>query len=154
MDLPALAVEAIADVPAPLREGLGVDVERVLVTREDPNFLVILDDERAVAALRPDLRALERLHPFGVAASAPGRSTDFVSRYFAPSYGIPEDPVTGSIHCALGPYWAGRLGRASLTAVQLSSRGGRLELEVRGDRVELRGSAVCYLQGEARLPLR
>lgn len=154
MDLPALAAEPVAGVPAALREGLGVDVEadRVLLTREDPNYFVLLEDERAVTALRPDLRALERLHPYGVAVSAPGRSADFVSRYFAPGYGIPEDPVTGSIHCVLGPYWAARLGRASLTARQLSSRGGALGVEVMGDRVDLRGSAVCYLEGEVLLP--
>jgi PhzF family phenazine biosynthesis protein len=152
MDFPALAVEPVGRVPAALREGLGVDADQVLVTREDPNYFVLLEDEGAVAALHPDPRALERLHPFGVAVSAPGRSADFVSRYFAPSYGIPEDPVTGSIHCALGPCWAERLGRGSLTARQLSSRGGDLALEVRGDRVELRGKAVCYLEGEVLLP--
>jgi len=154
MDLPALAVEPAGRVPEGLREGLGVDVgaDRVLRTREDPNLFVVLEDEEAVASLRPDPRVLERLHPCGVAVTAPGRSADFVSRYFAPSYGIPEDPVTGSIHCALGPWWAGMLGRTSLTARQLSSRGGRLEIEVRGDRVGIGGSAACYLRGHVLLP--
>ncbi len=83
----------------------------------------------------------------GVIATAPGEAVDFVSRYFAPKFGIPEDPVTGSAHCELAPYWAKRLGRERLTAHQVSARGGELDCEVKGDRVLLTGRAVTYLEG-------
>ncbi len=94
-----------------------------------------------------DLATLERLHPHGVVISAPGREVDFVSRYFAPGSGIPEDPVTGSIHCALAPYWARRLGKERMEARQVSKRGGAIGVELCGDRVHLSGSAVCYARG-------
>ncbi|HEX2093270.1 MAG TPA: PhzF family phenazine biosynthesis protein, partial [Longimicrobiaceae bacterium] len=83
--------------------------------------------------------------------TAPGDQVDFVSRYFAPSYGIPEEPVTGSVHCALTPYWAGRLGKRRLHAHQLSHRGGEMACEYREDRVALSGRAVLYLTGEIYL---
>jgi predicted PhzF superfamily epimerase YddE/YHI9 len=83
-----------------------------------------------------------------VAVTAPGDDADFVSRYFVPSYGIPEDPVTGSTHCSLSPYWAQRLSKTSLHARQLSERGGELWCEVAGERVILRGNAVLTLRGE------
>lgn len=152
LDFPALRTERADAVPEGLREAMGVDFADLRVNHEDPNYFAILDGEARVADLRPDLRTLETLHPYGVAVSAPGTSTDFVSRYFAPGYGIPEDPVTGSIHCALGPYWGDRLGRASLTALQLSYRQGRLSVELREGRVILVGGAACYLTGEIRLP--
>lgn len=152
VDFPAIPIEPAADVPEALAEGLGTRPSEIWVSPRDPNYLVILDDESAVASLRPNLPRFEALHPHGVAVSAPGTSADFVSRYFAPSYGIPEDPVTGSIHCALGPYWARRLGRPSLRAVQLSARGGALDVTLDGDRVRLVGHAVCYLVGEIHLP--
>ncbi len=81
-----------------------------------------------------------------------GRDIDFVSRYFVPGYGIPEDPVTGSIHCALAPYWAERLGRERLSARQVSKRGGRLDLVVAGERVHIEGTAVTYMTGEIVVP--
>lgn len=151
LDFPSLASE-IVSAPADLIEGLGrtpVETRRVA---SDPNYLAILGREEDVRALRPDLHALERLHPYGVAVSAPGTNSDFVSRYFAPGYGIPEDPVTGSVHCALGPYWAERLGTDSLRAVQLSTRGGRIGIRVAGERVHLTGGAVLYMSGEIDLP--
>lgn len=148
VDLPSLRYEAVSDPPAPLEQGLGVRLGRVLRTPDDPNYLVVLGDEDELAGLDPDLRTLESLHPFGVGVSAPGREADFVSRYFAPSYGIPEDPVTGSIHCALGPYWARRLERSEMTARQLSRRGGRLRVRIDGDRVHLTGGVRLYLEGE------
>jgi predicted PhzF superfamily epimerase YddE/YHI9 len=95
---------------------------------------------------------LEKLHPAGVAITAPGDDADFVSRYFAPSYGIPEDPVTGSTHCSLAPYWAQRLGKTNLHARQLSERGGELWCEVKGERVILKGNAGLTLQGELLIP--
>ena len=141
----------MAEPPAALATGVGADVREVWVNREDPNYFAILESEEAVAAVRPDLARLRELHPYGVAVSAPGDSADFVSRYFAPGYGIPEDPVTGSIHCALGPHWARALGRSDLRAVQLSERRGHLGVRVKGDRVRLTGRAVHYLAGEILL---
>lgn len=152
LDFPALGLEVVRTPPAALRRGLGVEPAEVLVNHDDPNYFVVLDDEERLSALRPELTPFEELHPYGVAVTAPGRSTDFVSRYFAPSYGIPEDPVTGSIHCALGPYWADRSGRRTLDARQLSPRGGRLAISVRDTRVRLAGGTALYLSGELLLP--
>ncbi len=104
--------------------------------------------EEEVKEIRPNFLLLEKLHPAGVAVTAPGEQSDFVSRYFAPSYGIPEDPVTGSTHCSLAPYWTQRLGKTSLHALQISERGGELWCEVQGDRVILKGNAVLTLRGE------
>lgn len=148
VDLPRVRFESVPEPPARLTEGLGIPSETVLRTLDDPNYLVVVPDETHVADLDPDLRLLEELHPYGVAVSAPGREVDFVSRYFAPSYGIPEDPVTGSIHCALGPYWSSRVGKTDLAALQLSSRGGRLGVGVGGERVRLTGGARLYMEGE------
>ena len=90
---------------------------------------------------------LAQLHPYGVVVTAPGDEADFVSRYFAPSYGIPEDPVTGSIHCALAPYWSKQLHKSKLHARQVSKRGGELRCEDLPDRVLIAGQAVKYLEG-------
>jgi predicted PhzF superfamily epimerase YddE/YHI9 len=97
--------------------------------------------------LSPDMVALAKLDYFAVMVTAPGSDTDFVSRFFAPRQGIPEDPVTGSAHCTLVPYWAERLGRSELTAYQASARGGRLWCRMAGDRVMMSGKAVLYLEG-------
>jgi predicted PhzF superfamily epimerase YddE/YHI9 len=88
----------------------------------------------------------------GAVVTAPGDDTDMASRCFAPSVGIPEDPVTGSIHCFLAPYWARRLGKSKLSARQASGRGGTLECELAGDRVRISGRAVCYMRGTIELP--
>jgi len=113
--------------------------------------LAVFDDEDEVRALRPDmtrLLAFER----AVIATAPGREVDFVSRFFAPAYGIPEDPVTGSAHCTLIPYWAKRLGQTRLRAWQVSARGGELLCEHRGERVSIAGRVVPYLEGAIEVP--
>lgn len=146
MDFPALPPWAHRDPPAALMDGLGVDPAAV-VQIED-NYFAVYESEEEVKRINPDFRLLEKLHPFGVAITAPGTDCDFVSRYFAPSYGIPEDPVTGSTHCSLAPYWAERLGKTSLHARQVSERVGELWCEVKGDRVILKGNAVLTLQGE------
>ncbi|MGA8761710.1 MAG: PhzF family phenazine biosynthesis protein, partial [Candidatus Sulfotelmatobacter sp.] len=106
-----------------------------------------------VRNINPDFALIEKLHPAGVAITAPSREkdVDFVSRYFVPSYGIPEDPVTGSIHCSLTPYWAERLGKTHLHARQVSSRGGELRCELAGERVILTGNAVLTLRGSLLL---
>ena len=120
--------------------------------RAHDNYFAVYDTEDQVRALRPDMAALRGLGPFGVAATAPGTSSDFVSRYFAPSFGIDEDPVTGSTHCTLTPYWARRLGKDRLHALQVSARGGELFCLPRGDRVTIAGRAVKYLQGVIEVP--
>jgi PhzF family phenazine biosynthesis protein len=147
LDFPVVRTETCPAPPPALQAGLGCTAVEVFVSIGDPNYLVILGDEDQVRAAKPDLAALERLHPHGVVISAPGRAVDFVSRYFAPGSGIPEDPVTGSIHCALAPYWARRLGKDRMEALQLSRRGGRIGVDLRGDRVFLSGAAVCYARG-------
>lgn len=148
LDLPRVPLSAVDRCPGEVSEGLGVEPTEVLISTADPNYVAILESEESVRNLRPDLHVLERLHPYGVAVSARGSSVDFVSRYFAPGYGIDEDPVTGSIHCALAPYWGERLGRQSLRAAQLSPRGGVLRIRLDGSRVHLWGQAVLYLSGE------
>jgi PhzF family phenazine biosynthesis protein len=145
LDFPALAAEPQTSPPAELLAGLGVEARSVL--RREPNYYVIVETEEIVRAVKPNLHLLSGLHPYGVALSARGRQFDFVSRYFAPSYGIPEDPVTGSIHCALAPYWAKILGKSTLRAFQASARGGELLCRMEGERVRLAGRAAAYLEG-------
>lgn len=147
MDFPALHMEPCFDPPGHLMEGLRREPDDVLLTEEDPNYYAIYSSADDVRELQPDLAKLERLHPYGTVATAVGREADFISRYFAPSYGIPEDPVTGSIHCALTPYWASRLDKTHLRAQQASHRGGELFCEPQNDRVRISGRAVKYLQG-------
>jgi PhzF family phenazine biosynthesis protein len=107
--------------------------------------------EEDVRALRPDFAAIAQLDTFGVIATAPGKDCDFVSRFFVPSAGVNEDPVTGSAHCTLTPYWAERLKKRRLHARQVSSRGGELWCELTDDRVKIAGHAVLYLKGEIQL---
>lgn len=164
MDFPAIGSARLEpdDVPAALIEGLGAEPDEVRFTDDDWNYVAVFADADTVAGLRPDFRLIEQVHPHGVAVTGPsrveggeagnGRGVDFVSRYFVPGYGIPEDPVTGSIHCALAPYWAERLGRERLSAHQASERGGRLDLVVAGERVRIEGTAVAYMTGEIVVP--
>lgn len=115
------------------------------------DYFVVLDGEDEVRALSPDLRALRSLPVRGVivtAAAAPGGAFDFVSRFFAPGVGVDEDPVTGSAHCCLGPYWSERLGRTELVGFQASERGGVVRVRTEGERVFLSGQAVLVLSGE------
>lgn len=148
MDFPAEAPEEI-EPPAGLLDALGLP-GAVWVGRNRMDVLVELGDEAAVLALAPDFRALARQETRGVivTARAAGGDLDFVSRFFAPAYGVDEDPVTGSAHCALGPYWAERLGKDELTGRQVSARGGVVELSVGGARVTISGQAVRVLRGE------
>lgn len=113
--------------------------------------LAVLEDEQAVRAVRPAWAAFEELDVHAVIVSARGRDVDFVSRFFAPRYGIPEDPVTGSAHCITTPYWAAVLGKKRLRARQLSERGGELVCELRGERVGIAGRSVTYLEGVIRV---
>jgi len=149
MDFPALPPWKCVNPPAALIEGLGNggQAPSEMMQIED-NFFVVYEREQEVKAMRPNLRLPEKLHPAGVAITARGDNSDFVSRYFAPSYGIPEDPVTGSTHCSLAPYWAQRLCKTTLHARQVSERGGEVWCEVKNDRVLLKGNAVLTLRGE------
>jgi PhzF family phenazine biosynthesis protein len=145
MDFPAWPPDA---EPADGRvlDALGVRPAEGLVARG--RTLAVYADAGDVAALRPDFAAMRRIPGANVIATAPGRDgVDFVSRYFAPNHGVDEDPVTGSAHCVLTPYWAARLGKARLNARQISARGGELFCTLRGDRVTLAGRAVLYLEG-------
>ena len=152
LDLPLYAPQPAGQPPGELEAGLGVEASEILTTEQDFNYYVVVADEETVGALHPSFETLAGLHPYGVAVTAPGRRTDFVSRYFAPSYGVPEDPVTGSTHAALVPYWADRLQRTSLSAAQLSARGGELRCRVQDDRVRVAGQAVTYLEGTIFVP--
>lgn len=138
---PALPI----DSPEALLRGLGCPLLAVLKAPRD--HLAVLATEKEVRHLTPDFAALAELDGLGVIVTAPGREVDFVSRFFAPKAGIDEDPVTGSAHCTLTPYWADKLGRTRLRARQISARGGDLWCELRGDRVGISGQAVTYLAG-------
>src|SRR5439155_6568025 len=111
-------------------------------------YLAEVADEATLRGLRPDFARLAELPVRGVIVTAAWRDHDFVSRFFAPRVGVPEDPVTGSAHCALGPFWAARLGKADLLAYQASARGGELRVSVRGERVLLGGRAVTVVRGQ------
>lgn len=148
MDFPARPRQACA-VPEALRRGLGVEPLEVYA---GDDYLVVLEDEAAVRGLDPDHTELKRLDRRGVIVTAPGEAVDFVSRFFGPKVGVPEDPVTGSAHCTLMPYWAARLGRDELAARQVSRRGGDLLCTLRGDRVLIAGSAVTVMVTTISLP--
>jgi PhzF family phenazine biosynthesis protein len=137
-----------AEPPAELCEALGVPLRYVGRTPFD--YLVEVDGETAVRALAPDLTVLARLPVRGVIVTGRAESAgqDFVSRFFAPAAGVPEDPVTGSAHCALTPYWAAKLGRTELVGYQASTRGGIVRVRLTGDRVQLGGHAVTVMRGE------
>lgn len=124
---------------------LGRPVREVLATRD--HLVAVLDSADAVAGLAPDLAGVAALPKWAVIVTAPGEDCDFVSRFFAPRKGVAEDPVTGSAHCVLTPFWAKRLGRSSLVARQLSPRGGTLFVEDAGDRIRIGGTVVPYLEG-------
>ena len=131
--------------PAALIEGLGRQPSEILAA--EGNYLAVYPDEAEIRALAPEMGPLATLGRVGVIATAAGRDCDFVSRYFAPAFGIPEDPVTGSAHCTLVPYWARRLGKTEMFARQVSRRGGELDCEDRGARVIIAGRAALYLEG-------
>lgn len=148
MDFPAARAEPCMPPPA-LVAGLGNEPEGVW--RTAGQYLALYGTEAAVRALTPDMAALASLDRGGVIVTAPGEASDIASRYFAPAKGVPEDPVTGSAHCALTPFWAGRLGRDTLLAHQVSRRGGVLRCRLAGDRVGLAGQAVSYMSGTIRI---
>ena len=149
LDLPARTVRPVPPPPA-LSAALGVTpVDAAL---DGSNYLALLPAADDVRRLQPDLAAIARLDRTGVVVTAAGDSAhDFVSRYFAPAKGIPEDPVTGGAHCALVPFWAARTGKDSFLAYQASQRGGELHCRLVGDRVQLLGACAFYLEGHIEL---
>lgn len=145
-----LALDFPARPPKPVDNGgqvvaaLGGKPQEVLAARD---YLVRYASEEEVRALEPNMERIAELDKFAVIVTAPGKDCDFVSRFFAPAKGVPEDPVTGSAHCTLIPYWAAQLGKTSLRARQVSRRGGELFCKLNGDRVEIAGYGALYMRG-------
>ncbi len=150
MDFPARPLKRVTREE---EAGGALGVRPEAVYRSGKNHLAVFDSEQTVRGIAPDLGAVKKLGGQGVIVTAPGDRVDFVSRYFAPAAGIAEDPVTGSAHCSLTPYWVERLGKNPLEAEQVSKRGGRLLCELKGERVHISGRAVLYARGAIRLPL-
>lgn len=151
LDFPNLPFEE-RQTPRLIHEALEGAPDTALFVPNDTNYLVVLRDEAAVRSAQPDIRKLGELGNQGLIVTARGENCDFVSRYFAPGAGIDEDPVTGSIHSVLVPYWAKELGKGTLLAKQVSARGGVLRCELKGDRVAIAGQAAFYMEGSVRLP--
>ncbi len=149
LDFPARELSALPLLPA-VETVLGARV--LSLTNAARTWIAELEDEGAVQTLQPDFRAMQALDCRAVSVTARGQSCDFVSRFFAPKMGIDEDPVTGSAHCGLVPFWAKRLGTNTLSARQLSRRGGELACELRGTRVLMSGHAVLYSTATMHLP--
>jgi len=145
MDFPARPAHGI-DPPSELLAALGVKSGKVFGSAED--LLVVLDSETQVRKLNPDMGMLEKIDCRGIIVTAKGEQSDFVSRFFAPRVGVPEDPVTGSAHCVLIPYWAGVLNKKDVYARQVSKRGGEIYGRDYRDRVRISGRAALYSVGE------
>ena len=142
---PAAAGDGHTQQAADIAAALGSAPAELLAARD---YLCVYQSEAEVLALKPNMAKLAALDRFGMIVTAPGSNCDFVSRFFAPAKGVPEDPVTGSSHCTLIPYWAKRLSKEFLHARQISARGGELWCEMRGDRVRISGHGVLYLEGQ------
>jgi len=149
MDFPK-RLASVVEAPEALLTGLSITPS--LVLRSAQAYFAIYDNEQQVKQLRSESAELKKLAPYDVVATAAGTDYDFVSRYFWPANGGDEDPVTGSIHAGLVPYWADRLGKSQLMAYQASARGGVLRCELKLDRVLVSGQARLYLKGEIYLP--
>lgn len=148
LNFPALSPQPLGEIPNELALALSrMHLRASEVWGVNHIYMVVLEDQRAVQNMAPDPEAMLQVHPHAVLITARGEEADFVSRYFAPGYGISEDPATGSSHCALTPYWSRRLGKSRMHARQLSQRGGELWCEMAGDRVLLQSSAVLTMRG-------
>ena len=147
LDFPAQE-PLMGEVPQSLLGALGLQSGLVLVSQD---YFVVVESESIVRSLQPNFSALHGLPKRGVIVTAPSESIDFVSRWFGPNVGVNEDPVTGSAHCALTPYWSKRLDKKLLRASQISDRGGELICEYLGSRVLITGSAVRYMAGEIEI---
>jgi PhzF family phenazine biosynthesis protein len=149
MDFPVRPSEPVS-MPAGLAEALGIAPIEVFINAF--NYMVLLESTDSLRKLTPNMAALARVDRPGVIVTAQGDGIyDFISRYFAPAKGIPEDPVTGAAHCMLVPYWSKRLGKTEFRAFQASRRGGEIICRLVGDRVELEGTCVFYLEGEVEI---
>ncbi|HET6175424.1 MAG TPA: PhzF family phenazine biosynthesis protein [Candidatus Sulfotelmatobacter sp.] len=151
MDFPAMLPKICADPPEDLFRALGPGPAPSKILEANSTYIAVYEAENSIRRIRPDFTRLEQLHPFAVAVTAPGEHADFVSRYFAPSYGVAEDPATGSLLCSLTPYWTERLGKTNLHARQLSERGGEFWCEVTDERVIIKGNAVLTMEGSLRI---
>ena len=149
LDFPALP-PVPCECPEGLLQALGLTGATAVLFETD--YIVVVEHESQVRSLKPDLAKLMPLKGRGVVVTAPGDRHDFVSRFFGPKVGIDEDPVTGSAHCWLTPYWSERLGKTSLRAAQLSARGGEIDCTIRDGRIFLTGTAVLFLRGEIEVP--
>jgi predicted PhzF superfamily epimerase YddE/YHI9 len=147
MDFPSQPPKACIS-PESLVKGLGREPVEVLC---HDDYMAVFEKEDDVLSLHPQFDGLRLLDLRGVIVTAPGKEVDFVSRFFAPKYDINEDPVTGSAHCELTPFWSRRLGKKKLTARQVSRRGGELLCELKNDRVLLTGQAVAYMEGRIHI---
>jgi predicted PhzF superfamily epimerase YddE/YHI9 len=149
MDFPSRPAEHVA-VPPELSAALNAVPTEVFANQF--NYMALLENEQLLRELRPDMSVLTRIGRPGVIVTAAGNDGyDFVSRYFAPAKGIPEDPVTGAAHCMLAPYWAKKLGKTEFRAFQASRRGGEVICRITGDRIELQGDCIFYLEGHAEV---
>ncbi|MCG8373008.1 MAG: PhzF family phenazine biosynthesis protein [Balneolales bacterium] len=148
MDFPTDDMPKV-EAPPILFQALGIS--RTSETYKTDDYMVVLGSEKEVASLSPDFKFLKEVDARGIIVTAPGTEVDFVSRFFAPQSGIDEDPVTGSAHTKMTPYWAKRLGKMELEAIQISDRKGHLTLRYKEDRLEIIGKAVTYLRGEIEI---
>lgn len=150
MNFPVRISETVTAPPPDLARAMGV--VPLDVAADAFNYIALVRNAQEVRDLDPDMAAIARLNRDGVIVTAAGDSHfDFVSRYFAPAKGVPEDPVTGGAHCALTPYWVKRLNKTEFRASQLSRRGGEIICRLVGERVELQGSCVFYLEGQVEI---
>lgn len=151
LDFPVLRPTRIDDDPAVAQAVGGALGAAPRELWDQMDMMAVFGSEAEVAALVPDMHKVAALDTRGVIATAPGDSCDFVSRFFAPRAGIPEDPVTSSAHCITTPYWAEQLGKNRMSARQISARGGALEVELSGERVRITGRVVPYMEGRIRV---
>lgn len=149
LDFPSWKPERVSDYPEELMKGLGITEHLGVYKKRD--YIVELETQKDVLAIKPDISLLNKIDVIGIIVTAPGTNSDFVSRFFAPNCGVPEDPVTGSAHSQLIPFWAEKLGKDKMHAFQLSKRGGELWCEQNDDRVIMKGKAVFYMKGEIDL---
>lgn len=147
MNFPALPWQE-CEAPSMLNDALGINLKKVL---KGDFYVAVLNGEDQVRSVKPNYEKLEGLDKHAVAVTAVGTDCDFVSRFFAPKMGVNEDPVTGSLHCMLTPYWSKQLKKTRLIAKQVSARGGELTCQLEKDRVMLTGRAVLYLEGEINI---
>jgi PhzF family phenazine biosynthesis protein len=140
--------DTIREIEIPENIVIAVGLSPLMAYQGKTDFMLVYADQAQIERIQPDFRQLKQTNARGIMVTAPGRESDFVSRFFAPAIGIDEDPVTGSAHTSLIPYWSKRLGKTEMTAIQLSSRRGYLKCKYLGDRVEIGGTAVTYLVGE------